>query len=113
MTFLLSVPVIISMLLLAAHTSRAGLPLVVAILVLALSALLLMPRRWAARTLQMALGLGALEWVRSTVVLAMARRAAGIPSTRLVIILLAVALVTAVSSLVFRHPRMRRRFGLD
>lgn len=112
MTAVLVIPVVLSMVLLAAHVSRAGLPWPVAVLVVALAGLLAVPRRWAARTLELALILGALEWLRTTVILASARRAAGLPATRLVVILVAVALVTGASALVFRHPRLRRRFRL-
>ena len=113
MTALLFTPVVLSLLLLAAHGSRAGLPLSVSLLVLALAGLLAVPRRWAARTLQAVLVLGALEWARTTVVLASARQAAGLPATRMVIILATVALLTAASALVFRHDRLRRRFHLS
>ena len=108
---LLMTPVILSLLLLAAHASRAGFPLPVSVLMLALVGLLAVPRCWAARTLQVVLVAGALEWVRTTVVLAMARQAVGLPATRMVLILTAVALLTAASALVFRSGRLRRRFG--
>lgn len=113
MTALLFTPVVLSLLLLAAHGSRAGLPFSVSLLVLALAGLLAVPRRWAARTLQAVLLLGALEWVRTAVVLASARQAAGLPATRMVIILASVALLTAASALVFRHDRLQRRFHLS
>ena len=108
---LLMTPVVFSLLLLAAHVSRAGFPLPVSVLILALMGLLAVPRCWAARTLQVVLAVGALEWIRTTVVLAVARQAAGMPATRMVIILAAVALLTAASALVFRSGRLRRRFG--
>ena len=107
---LLVTPVVLSLLLLAAHASRAGFPLPVSVLILALMGLLAVPRCWAARTLQVVLVAGALEWIRTTVVLAMARQAAGMPATRMVLILVAVALLTAASALVFRSGRLRRRF---
>ena len=108
---LLMTPVVLSLLLLAAHASRGGFPPLVSVLVLALVGLLAVPRCWAARTLQVVLVIGALEWVRTTVVLATARQAVGLPATRLVIILAAVAIFTAASALVFRSDRLRRRFG--
>lgn len=113
MTGLLCVPVVLSLVLLAAHASRAGLPLGVALLLLAPAVLLAVPRRWAARSLQAVLVAGALEWVRTAAVLVAARHAADMPATRLAVILAAVALLTAASALVFRHARLRRRFGLD
>ena len=98
-------------LVLAAHFYRAG-NLVMAGLAAALVALLFVPRSWAARTIQVCLVLGAVEWVLALVHLVGIRQAAGQPFMRLAAILGAVALVTAISALVFRRTDLRRRFGL-
>lgn len=96
---------VLALAVLAAHFFRAGsIPLVMACL--ALMALTAMPHRGAAIAVQAGLALGALEWIRTLVTLASARLAAGLPATRLVAILAAVAAGTALAALVFRHPRL-------
>jgi hypothetical protein len=104
-------PVLLSCLLLAAHCLRYG-QLLLVIACLALPALLAVPRAWAARTVQVALIVGALEWARTTVVLMMHRLAVDEPWLRMVLILGAVTAVTASSALVFRTRRLRRRYRL-
>lgn len=110
MSALLLAPVVLSLLVLGAHFLRTG-NLLLVLAVLALLGLLGVRRRWAARTVQVALLLGAAEWVRTLVVLNAVRVQAGLPARRMVIILGCVALVTAVSALVFRTARLRRRYG--
>ncbi|MEJ2513973.1 MAG: hypothetical protein P8080_11385 [Gammaproteobacteria bacterium] len=106
-----TLPVVLSLALLGAHYFRAGTGwAMVACLVLA--ALLFVPRPWAARVLQLALAAGALEWIRTLVLLAGQRAAAGEPAARLAGILGTVAALTLASALVFRHPRLRRYYGL-
>jgi len=102
-------PAVLSLLLLAAHFSRAGL-LPLSLLSLALITLVFIPRRWAALTLQVVLVLGALEWVRTIVVLVQARMDAGMPAARMAIILGCVVLVTLGAAVLFRTSRLRRRF---
>lgn len=111
MPLLLSLLPTVAALMLAAHFYRAGdWPL--AALALASIALLAVPRAWAARALQIALLVGALEWLRTLAALAAARMAGDQPYLRLTIVLLAVAAFTAASAAVFRHPRLRQRFRL-
>ena len=100
-------PVALSAVLLAAHFSRAGLSLGVA-LALGFPLLLFVRRPWAARTVQVLLLAGALEWTRTAALLAARRIELGQPWLRLVAILGAVAAFTAASALVFRSPRLRR-----
>ena len=98
-------PAVLSLLLLGAHFFRAGNE--VAVLgCAALAGLVAVPRRWAARTVQAALVLGAVEWLRTAAMIAGFRAAAGQPATRMWVILGSVALVTAASALVFRHRRV-------
>ena len=104
------IPVVLSLLILGAHFLRAG-NLVLVALVLALLGLLSVRRRWAARVIQAALMLGAVEWVRTAVELAAWRSQAGQPALRLVVILGTVALLTALSGLVFRLARVRSWYG--
>jgi hypothetical protein len=109
-TFLLLWPVA-ALLLLAAHYYRAGLWPLAAVVVL-LNAVLLVARPWAARLVQIALLLGAFEWLRALAGFVAERIAAGQPYLRLIAILAAVALFTASAALVFRSYRLRVRYGL-
>lgn len=111
MTVLLLLPVGLSLIVLAAHFLRAGNLLMVAV-VLTVLGLLGVRRRWAARVIQAALLLGAAEWVRTLAQLAALRSRAGQPATRMLLILGSVALVTALSALVFLSRRLRDRYGL-
>lgn len=109
--FALALVPAVALLLLAAHFYRAGLwPL--AVVALALIGLLLVPRAWAARAVQIALLAGGIEWLRALAAFAGERVAAGQPYLRLVLILLAVALFTAGAALVFRAYAMRVRYGI-
>lgn len=101
----------LSFVLLAAHFYRAGLP-ALAVASLALIALLAVPRRWTARAVQIALALGAFEWLRTLAVLAAERVSAGQPHLRLAVVLLAVAAFTVASALVFRNARLRVRYNI-
>jgi hypothetical protein len=104
-------PIAISCLLLAAHFLRMG-RIGLLIAYLAVAAILFVKKPWAARTAQVALILGTLEWLRTIYVNTSHRRAAGEPYLRLVLILGAVAAFTALSELVFRNTKVRERFGL-
>jgi hypothetical protein len=102
----------LAFLVLGAHFFRSGnLPLVAVALVFL--PLLFVPRRWAARTIQAGLVIGAMEWIRTLAAFAGQRRAMGLPYTRLAIILGGVALATAACLLVFRSERVTRSFGLE
>jgi len=99
-------PVIISFLLLAAHFFRAG-NIILAVLCVLLLTLLVLRKTWLPRLFQILLVLGSLEWLRSLYFIASMRIASGEPWTRLVIILGTVALLTALSGLVFRNKGLR------
>ena len=100
------IPVILSAMLLAAHFSRAG-SSTLAVMALAVPLLLLIRESWAARTVQLALVLGGVEWLRATWSYVRQRMELGEPWGRLVVILGVVALFTWASALVFRSPRLR------
>ena len=106
------IPVVLSLLLLGAHSMRAGtsllLPVVAGMLVL-----LMVRRPWAARLVQLALLLGTLEWLHTLRRLHAVRTLLGEPTTRLVVILGAVAAWTLLSALLFQTASMRRRYGLN
>ena len=97
--------------LLAAHFYRAG-HLALAALSVGALVLLAVPRAWAARVLQLALLAGAFEWLRTLAMFASTRMALGQPYLRLTLILVAVAVFTAVSAAVFQQSAVRRRYRL-
>ena len=97
------------LLLLGAHFFRAALvPLTV--VCLGLIALLFVRSRWAWVSLQVALAMGTLEWLRTAWEFASLRAAMGQPYTRLLVILGSVALVTALAALVLRTGTARNHF---
>jgi len=105
-------PVILAFALLAAHFSRADmLPAVIVSLVAPL--LLLFRKSWIARSIQILLLLGALEWIRSMFGYINVRKEIGEDWGRLAIILVTVALLTACSALVFRGKSLKKRYHLD
>ena len=104
-------PVVVSLLVLAAHFLRAGNLLMVLVL-LTITGLLGVRRPWAAYTAQAALVIGVVEWIRTLITLAAERAKSGEPGERMVLILGSVAFVTGLSTLVFGTARMRRRYGL-
>jgi len=67
---------------------------------------------WAARVLQAAFALGALEWIRTAAALVAMRQSMGQPYTRLAVILGAVALATAACVLLFQWKPVRERFRI-
>ena len=101
--------VALALLLLAAHLLHAGLLPLAALAVLAL-ALLAVPRRWAARVLQVVLGVATIEWALTAASLAQMRAAHDEPYLRLLVILGSVTVLTAVAALAFEHPRLRQRY---
>ena len=96
----------IALLLLAAHFFRAGLIPLTALCVV-LVALLFIRTIWAVRSLQVALALGTLEWLRTAWVFAAARAAQGQPYGRLLAILGTVAALTAVAALLLTRQAVR------
>lgn len=112
MNILKLLPIIMSAVLLGAHFYRAGLiPLVV--LSLLYPVLLFFRRVWAVRLVQIILVLGALEWVRTLLILVGERRAEGQPWARLAIIIGLVAVFTGCSALLFCCRSLRKRYRLD
>jgi hypothetical protein len=110
MAGLLLIPVVLSLLVLGAHFLRSG-SLALLVGVFLLLGLLAVRQRWAARVVQAALVLGALEWLRTLARLSSMRAQAGAPATRMAVILGAVALVTGLSALVFFTPPLKRWFA--
>lgn len=100
------VPIVLSLLVLAAHFLRGG-GLWLAVVVLGLLGLLFVRRAWVARVMQVVLALGALEWVRTLVVLAVRRSEQGEPFLRMTLILGGVVALTVISALLFETKRLR------
>lgn len=111
MNILLLSPVAIAMLLLGAHFLRGGESVLVLLCMLA-PFLLLVRRAWVARTLQVALVVGALEWGWTTAGLIRARLAMGEDWMRMALILGGVATFTAGASLLFYTRTLRERYRL-
>ena len=105
------IPVIISLLLLGAHFSRADMiiPVIVCLLFIPL---LFIRRTWVARLIQAVLLLGAAEWIRTTILIVRDRQSAGESWTRLVIILGVVALITGLSALMFQTQTLKKIYRL-
>ena len=111
MTALVYLPIVLSLLLLAAHFLRDGAVALVAGS-LALGALLFVRRPWVARTVQIALVAGSLEWLRTLLVLALQRQQAGLPWLRMALIVGAVAALALFAAWLFQAERLGRIYGL-
>ncbi len=104
-------PVFFSSLLMAAHCLRSG-ALVLAGCSLAFPFLLLFPKKWAARTVQICLLAAMLEWIRTLFIITDQRIEMDMPWTRLVIILGSVAVLTGASTCVFFMKPLKERYKL-
>jgi hypothetical protein len=111
MNVLLTLPIILSAVLLGAHFFRAGL-IPVVIFVLMCPFLLLFRRAWAARFVQIVLVLGTLEWFKTLFILMSERHAGGQPWIRLAIIIGLVAVFTGCSASIFRCASLKTRYKL-
>jgi hypothetical protein len=107
---LLRIPVVISLPLIGAHFLYRGNPVLMAAS-LSAGILLVVPRAWAARALQVVLIVAALEWVRTMSMLVGVYQTIGKDCGRMAAILSAVTAFTLLSVLVFRVPRMQRFHG--
>ena len=109
---LVYVPVVLSLVVLGAHFMRYDNSIGV-FGSLVLIALLVVRRPWVARLVQVALILGALEWIRTLYELVQVRVAIGQPVTRMTVILGVVVVVTFCSSLLFQLPVLKRIYRTD
>lgn len=110
MPFSRLIPMLISVLMLAAHFLRTGPPILV-LLCLVVPLTLFVRRMWSLRLVQLFLLLGAAEWVRTLIVLVQGRQAQGEPWLRLLIILGAVSAFTAGAAFLLQTRKVRDRFG--
>lgn len=111
MNLLKLLPVIFSLLLLGAHFSRIGINSL-SIIALLFPFLLLFKYPWVPRVIQVVLVLGALEWIRATLMYIDIRIDKGEDWLRLAVIIGVVALFTGLSSLSFRHPSLKKLYRL-
>jgi hypothetical protein len=110
MPFSCLIPMLFSVLILAAHFLRTG-PAILVMLCLTLPLILFVRRIWALRLLQIFLLLGAAEWVRTLIVLVIDRQARGEPWLRLLIILGAVAAFTAGAAFILQAKKVQNYYG--
>ena len=108
---LVYIPIVLSLVLLGAHFMRYGSSVGVVASAL-LIVLLVLRRPWVARLVQIALILGALEWVRTLYMLVQLRVAQDQPFTRMTIILGVVAAVTFGSALLLQSSILRRHYRM-
>jgi hypothetical protein len=104
-------PVVLVLAILAAHFYRAQAWVPFGVTV-GLLPILFVRAPWAARVLQAALVVGALEWIRTAAALVAMRQSMGQPYTRLALILGAVALATAACAFLFQWRPVRERFRI-
>ena len=110
-TFLLLLPVCLSLLTLAAHFLRAGQLMPTAICIFLLF-FLFMYTPLSARLVQLALVLGTIEWISTAVAFSAQRAAIGEPAGRMQAILGSVAAVSFLSIFVFYSSILKRRFKI-
>jgi hypothetical protein len=96
-------------LLMAAHCLRAG-NLVLVMMSLAMMGLLWIRRPWMRMAVQMLLALAALEWVRTTYLLAQTRMEEQEPWIRAAVILLAVAAFNLMAAGLLQLQSVRKRY---
>ena len=111
MNILRLLPVIFSFLILSAHFSRQGFP-ILSILCVLIPLISFIKRAWVARSIQILLVIGSIEWIRALFVYASQRQDSGEPYIRLIIILGIIALFTGLSALVFRNQSLKERYKL-
>ncbi len=110
MNFVRLLPVILSLLVLAAHFYRAG-NLILVVLIAASPLLLFIRSTWIVRIIQVELILGGIEWVRTIFRLVDIRQAHNLPWDRLAVILGSVAAFTILSALVFNCKALKARYS--
>jgi ABC-type transport system involved in cytochrome c biogenesis permease subunit len=102
------IPAVLASVALGAHLLRGG-SVALAIVVVLLPLLVLARRSWAVRVIQGTLAAGVVVWIHTLVVLTAERRAQGIPSLRMGVILGVVALVTALGAILLEPLACRFR----
>ena len=106
------IPIVLSLVVLGAHFMRYGNTLGV-IGAAGLIILLFVRQWWVARLVQVALVLGAIEWICTLYSMNQVRMAFGEPAVRLNVILGTVIAVTLVSALLFQTKTLQRIYKLN
>ena len=109
MAIITILPLILSAVLSAAHFYRSGALIFTAVSIL-LPILLVSKNHWVPKIITASLLLAAGEWLRTLFVFIEHYQAAGIPWTRMAIILGTVAIFTASSALVFKTSTLKKRY---
>ena len=110
MIFLRLLPVILSLLILGAHFSRDNMTILM-VISLALPFLLFVKKAWIPKLFQIALILGALEWLRSLYFYIQTYEENGQSWIKLLMIIGGVALFTALSALVFNSKCLKEKYS--
>ena len=105
-------PIILSALMLAAHFFRIEKDAIV-VMCICFPFLLVFRSKWAARSVQIILCLGSLEWLHIIYKDVALRMSQGEPWHRLAVVLGMLAAFTAASALVFRFKSLRKLYGFD
>lgn len=112
MNFFRLLPVILSFLLMSAHFLRVGQVYMAGACIVIL--FLLLPRKtWIPRMFQVLLIAASVEWLVTLYMFVQMRIAFDAPWTRLAIILGTIALLTALSGLVFTGKALRARYQAE
>jgi hypothetical protein len=109
MSFLYLIPVSLSLWLLGAHFFRAG-QLVPALLSLLFFFALFIRHPWTNLIVRLALIAGTIEWIRTSMVLVIARQSLGLPWERLVLILGSVILLTVYSIFALKSETLQKHY---
>ena len=109
--FARSVPAVLALLLLAAHFYRDA-SVLIAVVCVAAIALVFVRRRWAVVTVQLGLAAGAVVWTATAWRIARERMDAGMPYLRMLAILGAVAVFTAIAAWIYPVSRSSREARL-
>jgi hypothetical protein len=112
MTFVLLLPTILAILTLGGHFLRYGLYPATIVLV-GLLFLLMIDRRWAARTMQVVLVIAAVEWIGVLNDVVKEREMEGRSPVKSVFILGGTAAFTLFAAALYQTPRLKRRFSND
>ncbi len=109
-TFLTLLPVVLAITVLAAHFSRHNISSLT-FFTLFFPFILFIKKEWVKKVTVFLLLIGFFEWIRTTYVLTNIRIQLHLPFLRMIFILVAVALLTIMSGLVFKTKRLKSRYS--
>ncbi len=110
MTLLLLLPTILALLTLGGHFLRYGL-YPATIIFVGFLPLLLIDRRWVARTMQAVLVIAAIEWIGVMNDVVKERTMEGRSPVKSIVILGGTAMFTLVAAALYQTPPLKRRFS--